>query len=175
MSSVPLDNRHEPIINGILRAVYRKTTCVVIYKNQDNETKEHTIIPYKYDKGENGAEPRIYAYDVKDRQTKEFLIKGFISFVADGQKKTPPYTQDKNSFQTEFDPSGEYKELVMQDDMDVQMKNLEDNPAKAAKLDERRVIRIANRIMEFSGAEANLFVPGKKSDSYDEVDDDGRG
>lgn len=169
MASIPLDNRHEPIIKGILRAVYRGTTCVVKYRNQDRDVKKYEIIPYKF---EDGDRPRIYAYDMRERQTKEFLVNGFVEFIADGQKKTPPYMPDRNSFKKKFDSSGEYEKLVMQDDMDMQTGN---EPEKHARFDERRVIRIANRIMEFSGAEANIFVPGKKSDSYDEVGDDGRG
>lgn len=168
MASIPLDNRHRPIIEALLRALYRGTECTVKYKNEKGEERDHTIIPYKF---EDGPDPRIYAYDERDRQTKEFLMRRFTKFIGDGDKKTPPYTPDKNSFKKEFDPSGKYEELVMQDDMDIQMSGLE----KRAGIDARRVLRIANRIMEFSGAEANIFVPDKRSDSYDEVGDDGRG
>lgn len=106
------------------------------------------------------------AYDIRTE-----ILHGYFDSKAKGylEKK-----QDEAE-ESEKEDNMRQRNRERRDDSNESNINPAERMTKHASFDERRVMRIAQKIMEFSGAEAHLYVPDKREDSYDEVGDDGRG
>ena len=179
------------IADGILECADKSLVGKMTY----HQGHIHYVVPLNVGVSRKGNEV-LYCWE-RDRTTKQFSTRMFkvneiYKFEPTGDSLRPRFRIKLKTLHRRFDPYAENyvterkrrkmeererKENREKDDAGKDMAGV--NPAekmtKHASLDERRVMRIAQRILEFSGAEANLYVPGKTADSYRVVGDDGRG
>lgn len=163
------------IARGILRCADKSTAGEMTY--HDNT---HVVVPLEVKQSfAMAAGPDTHILYCSDGgKTKMFYVHRIQDFKPTPQKVSTPFPIKKENLHHFFDRFAGRMEDEIDEEMEDEVET-DVNPAermtKHASFDERRVMRIAQKIMEFSGAEAHLYVPGKTEDSYDEVGDDGRG
>lgn len=179
------------IADGILECADKSTVGKMTY----HQGHIHFVVPLSVGVSRKGNEV-LYCWE-RDRTTKEFGTRMFkvseiYKFEPTADTLKPRFRIKTKTLHHRFDPYAknyvtERERRKIEEKEKRQQRNDQEeetgenlvNPAermkKHASFDERRVMRIAQKIMEFSGAEAHLYVPDKREDSYDEVGDDGRG
>lgn len=152
------------VFEGILNAAMYSCTGFMIYRKWSRSEKKfvkksYEVIPLdcgisRYD----GKTIMLYAQDVKssNKQVKMFKLNQIERF---------------DKLKRRLRPSFEIQVKHMREIFNMKMEKQDEENAKAASI----AVRIAQEIMEYSGAEANLFCDKKDPYSYNVVGDDGRG
>lgn len=177
------------IADGILECADKSLVGEMTY----HQGHKHKVVPLSVGVSSRGNEV-LYCWE-RDRATNQFGTRMFkvddiVKFEPTGEPLQPRFKIKANVLHRRFDPYAK-NYVTERERRKIEDKRKHDkdngpenengtnvNPAermtKHASFDERRVMRIAQKIMEFSGAEAHLYVPGKTGDSYRVVGDDGR-
>lgn len=144
------------VATGILISAMDSVTGIMRYHGH-----EYEVVPLSYGFTKRGNEV-LYAEVYQTGETWMFLIGQIEDFRPQKRPVTPAFPIKLDQLKRKFMRDADQQALndIYGDDDNV-------NASRS------RIERIANRIMEFSGSEANEFVVGKTSDSYDVIGDDG--